>query len=223
MSTALNPLSGVTEILLIRHGETAWNAERRLQGHLDIPLNDEGLRQAAALGRALRSENLDVIFASDLQRAMQTADAIAAPLAMTVAIDAGLRERCFGGFEGLPYADIHAHFPEAHAAWQAREPDARFPQGQNAPETLREFSQRAVDTVIRLASLGHRRIAIVSHGGVLECIYRAVHGIGFEPARDFDILNASLNRIVWDGERLQIRVWGDVAHLNDAVLDEIDS
>ncbi|WP_292931221.1 histidine phosphatase family protein [Noviherbaspirillum sp.] len=214
----------MTEILLIRHGETAWNARKRLQGHLDIPLNAEGELQAAALGYALMGEPLDAIFSSDLQRARQTATAIAAPRGMTVGLDPGLRERCYGAFEGMLYAEIGQRYPEAYAAWQSRDIDARFPKGVHEAETLREFSQRAVSTIIRIASQGqYRRIALVAHGGVLECAYRAAQDVGFEHARDFDIFNASINRFVWDGKKLQLLHWGDVSHLEtQQSLDEID-
>jgi len=214
------------EILLIRHGETAWNAIKRLQGHLDIPLNAEGERQAAALGRALCDEPLDAIIASDLQRAKQTAQAIAAPHGMQVRHEPGLRERCYGAFEGLLYAEISQRYPEAYAAWKARDIDVRFPAGERAAETLREFSGRVVQTISCLANAGeYRRVALVTHGGVLECAYRAAQGRGFGHARDFEILNASINRFTWDGTGLQLLQWGDVRHLNDldfAVLDEID-
>jgi probable phosphoglycerate mutase len=216
----------VTEILLIRHGETAWNAEKRMQGHLDIPLNAAGQRQAAALGQALLGENLDAIIASDLLRARQTAQEIAAPRGMTVHIDSGLRERCYGAFEGLLYADIGERYPEAFAAWKARDIDARFPQGVNRAETLREFSERAISSIARIAREGkYRKVALVTHGGVLECAYRAARGIGFSHARDFDIFNASINRFVWGGEAIQLSDWGDVAHLQTKeflALDEID-
>jgi 2,3-bisphosphoglycerate-dependent phosphoglycerate mutase len=214
----------VTEILLIRHGETAWNAIKRLQGHLDVPLNAAGERQAAALGRALRDESLDAIIASDLQRARQTAQAIAEPSGMQVVCDPGLRERCYGAFEGLLYPEISQRYPEAHAAWQRRDIDARFPPGVHIAETLREFSQRAVSTISRLVSAGkYRRVALVTHGGVLECAYRAGQGLGFDRARDFEILNASINRFAWNGTSMKLLHWGDVRHLDDlAVLDEID-
>lgn len=216
----------MTEILLIRHGETAWNAIKRLQGHLDIPLNAEGERQAAALGRALANEGLDAVISSDLQRARQTAEAIATPRGMTVSSDRGLRERCYGGFEGMLYADIGARYPEAYAAWQARDIDARFPQGVHPAETLREFSQRAVEAIMRVAGVGKcRKVALVTHGGVLECAYRAAHGLGFAHARDFDIFNASINRFSWDGAALRLLQWGDIDHLKTlelAALDEVD-
>jgi probable phosphoglycerate mutase len=216
----------VTEILLIRHGETAWNAVKRLQGHLDIPLNEEGERQAAALGLALREESLDAIFSSDLQRARQTANAIATPRGMEVRLDRGLRERCYGAFEGMLYAEISQRYPEAYAAWQARDIDARFPEGVHVAETLREFSQRVVNTITRIVTENkYRRVAMVAHGGVLECAYRAAQGLGFAHARDFDIFNASVNRFTWDGTALKIEDWGDVTHLQDleaAALDEVD-
>jgi 2,3-bisphosphoglycerate-dependent phosphoglycerate mutase len=214
----------VTEILLIRHGETAWNAIKRLQGHLDIPLNAEGERQAGALGRALCDEPLDAIISSDLQRARQTAQAIAAPRGMTVQLDRGLRERCYGAFEGMLYADISRRYPEAYAAWQAREIDARFPSGVFTAETLREFADRAVSTITRIVREGnYRRVALVSHGGVLESAYRAANGLGYAHTRDFDIFNASVNRFTWDGTSLKLAQWGDVTHLDDLeALDELD-
>jgi probable phosphoglycerate mutase len=151
----------VTEILLIRHGETDWNAAKRLQGHLDIPLNAEGQRQALALGHALLGEDLDAIISSDLLRARQTAQQIAAPRGMTVQIDADLRERCYGAFEGMLYADIGVRYPEPYAAWKARDIDARFPPGVRIAETLREFSQRSVDAITRLAGQrAYRKIAL---------------------------------------------------------------
>jgi probable phosphoglycerate mutase len=216
----------VTEILLIRHGETAWNVEKRLQGHLDIPLNAEGQRQANALGRSLLGEQIDVIIASDLLRARQTAQEIAAPRGMTVHFDAGLRERCYGAFEGMLHAEIGERYPDAFAAWKARDMHTRFPQGVNVAETLQEFVDRAVGAITRIAGeYKHRKLALVTHGGVLECAYRAAQGIGFAHARDFDIFNAAINRFVWDGKALKLTQWGDVAHLRTQesfTLDEID-
>lgn len=216
----------MTEVILIRHGETAWNAVKRLQGHLDVPLNTTGERQAAALGRALLDEPLDAIFSSDLQRAYQTAQAVAAPRGMQVRIDSGLRERCYGAFEGMMYAEIGQRYPEAYAAWQARDIDTRFPPGVHVAETLREFSQRVIHTITRIVESGrYRKVALVTHGGVLECAHRAAQGIGFAHPRDFDILNASVNRLQWNGSGLQILQWGDVSHLenlDELALDEID-
>ncbi|GIZ52901.1 histidine phosphatase family protein [Noviherbaspirillum aridicola] len=213
----------MTDILLIRHGETAWNAVRRLQGHLDIGLNAEGMRQAAALARAIEDEALDAVYSSDLLRARQTATAIAAPRGMEVRLDRGLRERCYGAFEGMLYGEIAARYPEAHAAWKARDIDARFPAGVHVAETMREFADRTVKTILRIvAEGGHRKIAVVCHGGVLECAYRAALGMDFAQARDFDIFNASINRFSSDGRSLRLLQWGDVAHLDRLDREALD-
>lgn len=216
----------MTEILLIRHGETTWNASRRLQGHIDIPLSRVGERQAAALGRGLTGEALDAVFSSDLQRARQTAEAIAAPRRIPVQIDPALRERCYGAFEGMLRAEVAEQYPDAYVAWQARDIDARFPAGERIAETLREFSQRSVGAIVRAVSgRNYRKVALVTHGGVLECAYRAAQGQGYEHVRDFEIFNAGINRFHWDGAALRLLHWGDVSHLKelaDEVLDEID-
>jgi probable phosphoglycerate mutase len=214
----------VTDILLIRHGETDWNVEKRLQGHYDVALNAEGRHQAAALGRALRDEPLDAVFSSDLQRARDTAQAIAAARGMAVQIDPGLRERCFGAFEGLIHSEISERYPADFAAWKQRDLDARYTAGERQAETLREFAARAMASLTRLASReGHRRIAVVSHGGVLDTLYRHAHELGYERARNFDVLNASINRLTWDGARFHVLQWADVTHLAQTALDEADN
>ena len=216
----------MTEILLIRHGETTWNASRRLQGHIDIPLSSVGERQAAALGRGLIRETLDAVFSSDLQRARQTAEAIAAPRGIPVQIDPGLRERCYGAFEGMLHAEVAKQYPAAYAAWQGRDIDARFPAGERIAETLREFSRRSVEAITRaVRGKKYRKVALVTHGGVLECAYRAAQGQGYEHVRDFEIFNAGVNRFHWDGNAFRLLHWGDVSHLKELsgeVLDEID-
>jgi probable phosphoglycerate mutase len=216
-----------TNIVLIRHGETAWNAERRLQGHLDIPLNGEGERQAGLLAAALASkaiDGIDAIVASDLQRARQTAQAVATALGLPVATDPALRERCYGGFEGLLYSEIEARFPREFAAWQARDIDARLPEGKNQGETFRAFFTRATAAILaQAAAHPGRTLALVAHGGVLECAYRLALGLPLETPRDFKVFNASINRFRYhpsDG-RLELLSWGEVEHLRPAVLDEL--
>lgn len=211
-----------TTILLIRHGETAWNAEKRLQGHLDIALNAEGERQAALLGAALAAEPIDHIVSSDLQRARQTAEALARVRGMEVGIDPALRERCYGGFEGLLYSEIAARFPLEFAAWQARDVDGVLPPGKNRGESFREFYERTTAAIARHAAAHPgKTIALVAHGGVLECAYRAALGLSLETPRDFKVLNASVNRFVVEEGVLRLVSWGEVAHLQPAVLDDL--
>jgi len=209
-------------IILIRHGETAWNAERRLQGHLDIPLNTEGERQAKRLAEALAPESIDLVYASDLQRARQTAQAVARLRGMPVHVDHGLRERCYGGFEGLLYSEIEQRFPAEFAAWQARDVDAVLPDGKNHGETFRQFYTRATDAILAIAAANpDSTVALVAHGGVLECAYRMALGLPLETPRDFKVYNASINRFRLEEGRLALESWGEVGHLRPAVLDEL--
>jgi probable phosphoglycerate mutase len=218
----LNSENQSTKILLIRHGETPWNAERRLQGHLDIALNPEGERQARALAAALAGERIDLVVASDLQRARQTADAVAASRGMPVRLDRGLRERCYGGFEGLLYAEIEQRFPHEFAAWQRRDIDATLPPGANRGESFRQFHARVVATILGWAcSHPGKTLALVAHGGVLECAYRSALGLPLETPRDFKVHNASVNRFVVKGGALVLQSWGEVEHLRQGVLDDL--
>ncbi|MES2323944.1 MAG: histidine phosphatase family protein [Pseudomonadota bacterium] len=211
-----------TRIVLIRHGETAWNAERRLQGHIDIALNGEGVRQADALSRALAGEQVDAVISSDLQRAHQTAQAVARPHGMQVSTDPLLRERCFGGFEGLLYADIEARFPREFKAWQARDVDSVMPPGLRVGETFRQFYDRCVAAIaFHAARHPGQVLALVAHGGVLECAYRAALGLSLETPRDFPVMNASINRFTFRAGKLELASWGEVEHLQRNVLDEL--
>jgi probable phosphoglycerate mutase len=212
-----------TTILLIRHGETAWNAVRRLQGHIDIPLNEEGERQAAALARALAAEKLDAIVSSDLQRAMQTAQAVAALHAgLTLQTDAQLRERAYGVFEGMLYQDIQQQYPEDFARWQARDIEAVMPAGDRVAESFHQFYDRAISGLRGVAARhGGQTVAVVAHGGVLECAYREARGIQLDSPRDFQVKNASINRFTVSGGKLVLDSWGEIDHLALAAMDDV--
>ena len=211
-----------TRILLIRHGETAWNAERRLQGHLDIPLNAEGERQAALLGATLALDPIDLVVSSDLMRAHQTAQAVARAHALPVQVDPRLRERAYGGFEGLLYSEIERRFPIEFAAWQARDIDGVLPQGKHIGESFRQFYARATGAILEWAA-GHpgKTIALVAHGGVLECAYRRALGLPLATPRDFKVFNASVNRFALAADDFSLQSWGEVGHLKPVVLDEL--
>ena len=128
-----------TRICLVRHGETAWNAERRLQGHTDIPLNETGLAQARATAASLATERFDAAYCSDLTRARQTAEAIANCCGLAPGFDASLRERNFGAFQALTYVEAQARFPHDYHRFESRDPEFTFPGG---GENLREFAAR---------------------------------------------------------------------------------
>ena len=212
-----------TNILLIRHGETAWNAVRRLQGHIDIPLNAEGERQAGALAQALAAESIDVIVSSDLQRARQTAQAVADQYdGARLQIDANLRERCYGVFEGMLYTEVEQQYPADFALWQARDIDAVMPPGERVAESFRQFYARATSAIREWAGRHPgKTVAIVAHGGVLECAYREAVGMQLDSPRDFQVKNASINRFTLSGGKLALTSWGEVEHLTLAAMDDV--
>ncbi|NBT56848.1 MAG: histidine phosphatase family protein [Betaproteobacteria bacterium] len=158
-----------TRIIAVRHGETAWNVATRIQGQLDIGLNARGRWQAAQVAQALRGELLQAVYASDLARAWDTAQAIAQASAVGLTAHTGLRERGFGEFEGLTHADIEARWPEHALRWRQRDPHWAPPNG----ESLAELRDRIRHTVDELAS-AHvgQQIVLVAHGGVLDALYR---------------------------------------------------
>ena len=209
--------------MLVRHGETAWNAERRLQGHLDIALNTEGTRQADAVARALAGTHIDAVISSDLQRASQTAQAIAASHTLPVQVERALRERCYGGFEGLLYTEIEQRYPREFAKWQAREVDAVLPDGANLGESFRQFYERATHAIIdRARRCPGQTIVLVAHGGVLECAYRCALGMALETPRTFTIPNASINRFTFQDGKLILISWGEIEHLHHVAMDELN-
>ena len=136
-----------TLILAMRHGETAWNVEGRIQGHLDVPLNELGQWQAERLAQALRQESLDVVYASDLRRAMQTAEAVVKLGGQPLLTDIGLRERDFGVFQGQTFGDVEMQFPEQAERWRLRDPDYAPGGG----ESLTVFFSRCTQAITRLA------------------------------------------------------------------------
>ena len=199
-----------TRIFALRHGETAWNVAQRIQGQLDVPLNERGREQAARLALALQGEGLAAIHSSDLQRAAATAQALADACGLPVKHDAALRERAFGRFEGETYTDIEARWPEDALRWRKRDVD--FAPG--GGETLRNFSDRCVSTITRLAH-AHRgeAIAVVAHGGVLDCLYRASARLGLDAPRTWQLGNAAINRVLFNGEGFVVIGWNDHGHL----------
>jgi 2,3-bisphosphoglycerate-dependent phosphoglycerate mutase len=199
-----------TRIFLMRHGQTAWNAEMRVQGQLDIPLDEIGLWQADQLGRALRDEGIQVLYCSDLQRARQTMAPLAAATALPVQTDMALRERGFGSFEGSTYAEIETRWPEEARRWRLREPDFQPGGG----ESLLTFYARSVQALLKLAARHPgQTLAVVAHGGVLDCVHRAAARITLDAPRTWQLANATINRLLWTPEGLSIVGWNDAGHL----------
>ena len=206
-----------TRILAIRHGETAWNVDARMQGHLNIPLNDTGHWQAERLGQALAGEEIAAIYASDLSRAHETALYVGRATGVPVVAELGLRERGFGDFEGRTFAEIEVALPDQAERWRKRDP-AFAPSG---GESLLQVQERVLATVDRLAKQHPGElIVMVGHGGVMDVLYRAATRLDLQAARTWLLGNTAVNRLLWTPEGLSLVGWSDTQHLADAVLDE---
>lgn len=208
-----------TRITAIRHGETPWNRDLRIQGHLDIGLNDIGREQARRLARALAErEAIDAIYSSDLARARDTAQATADALGASLTLTPALRERCFGEYQGMTFAQVSETWPHEAERWRKRDPDWRPPGG---GESLAELRERLAQVVDQLA-VRHvgQHILLFTHGGVLDMLYRIAAGLGIQDARTWQLGNAAVNRLLWTPEGISLVGWGDETHLEGASLDE---
>ena len=199
-----------TILVLVRHGETSWNVEGRIQGHTDIALNGLGIAQAEALGKRLARERFDAVYSSDLIRALHTARPAVPDPDRTIIKDRRLRERHLGVLQGLTGEEATAAQPAAWKAFKSRDTDLDLAGG----ETLGEFSRRVVGFVEAvLEAHAGERVLVVTHGGVLDAAYRHAVGMPLSASRNFPIYNASVNMISHHGGRWEIGAWGDVSHL----------
>jgi probable phosphoglycerate mutase len=206
-----------TRILAIRHGETLWNVDSRIQGHLDISLNDTGRWQAERLGLALKDEPIAAIYASDLSRAHDTALAVSRHTGVPVQVEPGLRERSFGEFEGRTFAEIETELPALAQRWRPRDP-AFTPAG---GESLLMLVARVLCVAARLAAQHPgEQIALFAHGGVMDILYRAATRLDLQAPRTWALGNTAVNRLLWSPEGFSLVGWADVQHLSDGSLDE---
>ncbi|OYW80144.1 MAG: histidine phosphatase family protein [Polynucleobacter sp. 32-46-5] len=210
-----------TRFCLIRHGETTWNTERRLQGHTDTPLNSRGEIQARQMAQALKNTSLsfDILYSSDLQRAVNTANAIEQLFGVQATIESALRERHFGVLQGLSIEQA----PIAHPAiWQAhitRELDHDLAGG----ESILQFAARVEGVIEKLRMLhSGKTILLVSHGGTLDMMYRIASKQSLGSERIVSVPNASLNWIVHNDQGWSVERWADTRHLEDGALENVD-
>ena len=207
-----------TRIIAIRHGETAWNVDTRIQGQLDIGLNDTGRWQAKRVAQALAAEPIQAIYASDLSRAWATANEVAKTTRVNPRSEPALRERGFGIFEGKTYQEIEAQWPDQALQWRKRHPDFA-PEG---GESLLVMRDRILSVVNRLAAQHTGElIVMVAHGGVMDALYRLATGQDIQAARTWQLGNAAINRLLWTPDGMTVVGWADTLHLdNNEALDE---
>lgn len=205
-----------TRLCIVRHGETDWNVEKRIQGHLDIPLNATGRAQALAMAYNAAHHHFAALYSSDLTRALDTARAIGEREGLEVRVLPQIRERNYGIFEGLTAAEAAARYPEAYARYVARDPHYDFETG----ESLLDFAARVAEGIdwITRHHVG-QTVCAVSHGGVLDLLYRKATGRPLQAPRDFVIPNCALNWFVYDEHGLHLVKWADRHHLEHVLVE----
>lgn len=192
-----------TILYLIRHGETDWNRQRRIQGHSDIPLNESGTEQARLLAKRYKHATLAAIYASDLQRARDTAAPLAEALGLPVQALTDLRERCYGTWEGLTYEEIRARFADP-------DPDDTI-YGIETLEALKERASRCLEGL----ALKHPEqvIAVVSHGGFINAFLHKITngqmGTGITRIDNTGVTVVRYGRHAWE-----IAAVNDTSHLD---------
>ena len=204
-----------TQLLLIRHGETTWNAEHRIQGQLDIPLSPLGVLQSARLAECLANEPIDAVYSSGQSRAWLTAAPLAARLGLEVIAEPRLRERSFGIFEGLTLDEVAERYPAEFKKWRERDPAWRPEGGESGQQLIDRVLSAVSDIGIKHPS---QTVVLVSHGGVLDVLYRAARLLEWHAPREHQMLNAAINRLTTSATPLQLSIerWGDVAHLQES-------
>lgn len=201
----------ISRIILLRHGETVWNREKRIQGHLDTPLSDAGIAQAEALAQRLVGESFAALYSSDLGRAHETARRIAARTHHQVILEPALRERNLGILQGLTRVEAKALYPEIYARYRMFDPECIVPGGEDALH----FVTRVVAVFSAMAErFSGEAVAVVAHGGTLDAMYRHVTQAPLPGARTAPLPNAGYNCLLRDAQgRWSMPVWGDVSHL----------
>lgn len=197
-------------VYCVRHGESCYNAEGRIQGQSDVPLSQLGHRQSRAVAAALAGLPVEAIYSSPLRRAMQTARPIAEVLKLAIRTDPRLMEVHAGEFQDRLRVDLEEQYPEAMARWRGGHPDFPLPGG----ETRRHLMKRGLEAFQQIAGGGQEQVVVVSHGGLLAAALKALLGI---PAQrhPFVLDNGSITRLeLCDGD-VKLLCLNQVGHLRD--------
>ena len=211
------PYQHSTRFCIVRHGETDWNSERRIQGQIDIDLNAAGATQARALGAGLSGHSFAAVYSSDLLRAWNTARIATAGLGLAASPAPTLRERHFGVLQGLTRDEARQRYPAIYLEHQTRSLHSDYRGG----ETLTGFARRVMDGLAEMAACHAGQTVLgFTHGGVLDIVYRVATGRALEAPRNFLLPNAAVNWLERDEAGWRLISWAECGHLQRA-LDEV--
>ncbi len=197
-------------LVVLRHGETVWNVERRIQGHQNSELTERGRQEVQLLGQRLGAATFAALYCSDLRRAVESMRPLARAVGLTPLLDQRLRERNLGVLEGLTAAESLQHQPEVWGRFKTNDPDFTIPGG----ESPRALHARVREVVFEIAERhSGEQVAVMGHGGILNHVFRICAGLSLSAPRTFSTLNASVNVIEYAEGHFQLRTWGDTSHL----------
>lgn len=205
-------------LIIIRHGETDFNAEGRFQGHIDRPLNATGIAQAEAVARRIAGMRADTLYCSDLLRAQQTARIVGQTHGLTPCLDPKLRERHLGVIQGLTAAEAMQQIPDVFHSYKQGIPDYVVPQG----ESRQQFQDRTIAALTEIASANQQKhVLVIAHGGTIDCIFRHTCGIPLTTKRHWRLWNAGINTFSCDAEgNWRLETWGDIAHMDASLAGD---
>lgn len=200
------------KIYLVRHGATIWNAEHRIQGHTDVPLNETGLEQSRRIAQRLKDQKIDAVWSSDLTRARVTAEILAEPHGLTVNTTPLLRERRFGDWEGLTQEEIVARGDRQLLDAYRAAVVADLPPNAESMQSVWNRLSQALKEIIHLHAEG--QVAVVGHGGSLRVILCQAMRAPMECVRHIWLDNACLSLVEFNGDRSWVRLMNDTSHLS---------
>ena len=204
----------MTKVILVRHGQTIWNLEMKYQGHCDIALTEKGVEQAMLAGERLASEDISAVYASDLSRALKTAECIAAKHNLPVTTIPELREINFGEWEGLTFEGMKDQWSEAVPNIFTHPDEAVIPGG----ETFREVKTRATKALEQLvAEHPDQTIVVVSHGATIRTVLCAVLNIHLNHLWNIKQDNTAVNMLEYYDDKIMVTLVNDVHHLDNSV------
>jgi len=204
-------------LYLVRHGQSLFNAERRIQGQVDVRLSPFGIRQSAALAAAFRSLPIEAIYSSPLARAIETAEPIADALRLAIHTDDRLKEINAGVFQGVLWSEIEQHSADLAVRWKQQDPDFVIPGG----ESRRQLAERGRAAFDAIKAAGNRQAIVVAYGGVLAGALKSLLRVPMESS-PFSFYNASISKVAWN-DRIKLVTFNQLDHLAAAGLAETDN
>ena len=199
-----------TEIFLIRHGETIWNTKKLIQGQLDSPLTDNGIRQSNLLSQRIKKINPDIIYTSDLKRAIDTANIINQHINKDIIEISGVRERNWGVFQGADWSKVKKFFPTQYKYYRNDSKNYKIPNG----ESYTQVTKRTMDSLEDIVeNHKNQKVVIVTHGGVISPLIRDLLSIPYKTHKKFVISNTSITKLLYNDFGFSILSLGDIAHL----------